>query len=217
LAFIVTIPFDPSLTTTEPNRTDRLEGVNLVQVNTEALPSSRRLNDFLNATGLHKKDFAEMIGVTLSYVYSLLDTSMSFSTRITTLERIAVVMSVSPDSFTEYKATDDPQVIDPGVQFFQARQAELGLDNLQFLRRFPRSKRVMLVDLWRGVLPLPLSWSELMAIALVLELGKKDIYPYWEARFRQYLHDGGLDPVANAGLTMTLMDSAKQHLQVLVA
>ena len=57
-----------------------------------ATDSSQKLVDFLEKTRLHKKDFAEMIGVTLSYVYSLIDSKISFSKRITTLERIAVVM-----------------------------------------------------------------------------------------------------------------------------
>ena len=65
--------------------------------------SSERLIRFLDAESLHKKDFAEMIGVTLSYVYSLIDKEIPFSTRTTTLERIAVVMDTEPETFQEYK------------------------------------------------------------------------------------------------------------------
>ena len=54
--------------------------------------SSKKVSDFLEKTGLHKKDFAEMIGVTLSYVYNLIDDTIPFSTRGTTIERIATVM-----------------------------------------------------------------------------------------------------------------------------
>ena len=35
-----------------------------------------------------------MIGVTLSYVYNLIDNTIPFSTRGTTLERIATVMEI---------------------------------------------------------------------------------------------------------------------------
>ena len=54
--------------------------------------SSEKVAKFLEENGIHKKDFAEMIGVTLSYVYNLIDDTIPFSTRTTTLERIATVM-----------------------------------------------------------------------------------------------------------------------------
>ena len=65
--------------------------------------SAKIVNDFLEKNALHKKDFAEMIGVTLSYVYNLIDESIPFSTRGTTLERIATVMEIEPEVFEEYK------------------------------------------------------------------------------------------------------------------
>ena len=46
--------------------------------------SSKMVSDFLEKANLHKKDFAEMIGVTLSYVYNLIDNTIPFSTRGTT-------------------------------------------------------------------------------------------------------------------------------------
>ena len=61
--------------------------------------SSKILADFLDKNELHKKDFAQMIGVTLSYVYNLIDNTIPFSTRGTTLERIATVMEVAPETF----------------------------------------------------------------------------------------------------------------------
>ena len=45
------------------------------------MKSSEMLNNFLENTNLHKKDFAQMIGVTLSYVYNLIDETIPFSTR----------------------------------------------------------------------------------------------------------------------------------------
>jgi plasmid maintenance system antidote protein VapI len=64
--------------------------------------SSEKLIKFLNKNSLHKKDFAEMIGVTLSYVYNLIDETVPFSTRGTTIERIATVMGINPEEFNEY-------------------------------------------------------------------------------------------------------------------
>ena len=41
--------------------------------------SSQKVAKFLEKNNLHKKDFAEMIGVTLSYVYNLIDETIPFS------------------------------------------------------------------------------------------------------------------------------------------
>ena len=43
------------------------------------LESSKKLAEFLDKTQLHKRDFAQMIGVTLSYVYNLIDNTIPFS------------------------------------------------------------------------------------------------------------------------------------------
>ena len=69
--------------------------------------SSDKVANFLKKQSLHKRDFAEMIGVTLSYVYNLIDETVPFSTRGTTIERIATVMDVNPEYFEEYKT---PQI-----------------------------------------------------------------------------------------------------------
>ena len=74
--------------------------------------SSQKVIDFLEKNSLHKKDFAEMIGVTLSYVYNLIDETIPFSTRSTTLERIATVMGINPEEFEEYKIPQEPLLID---------------------------------------------------------------------------------------------------------
>lgn len=176
--------------------------------------SSQRLVSFLEESNLHKKDFAEMIGVTLSYVYSLIDSNIAFSTRTTTLERIAVVMGISPEDFPEYKISEEPKLIDPGVQFLKAKQKELGLTNVQLLKRFPRQRRVEIVDLWRGSETLPLDWNHLSSIADVLEVPAKDIYPYWQARMQQYLVLGGIDIFANTGLINSMFEGVKSYLKI---
>lgn len=177
------------------------------------IDSSQRLIDFLQKTNLHKKDFAEMIGVTLSYVYSLIDKSIPFSTRNTTLERIAVVMDVTPESFPEYTPSEEPKLIDEGIKFIKEKQKELGLTTVQILKKFPRAKRADIVDLLRGAKPLPLDWESLSYIAGVLELDNKTIYPYWQARLTQYLANGGLNPASNIGLINSMLDGAKKYLK----
>lgn len=176
--------------------------------------SSQNLVSFLEQANLHKKDFAEMIGVTLSYVYSLIDSNIAFSTRTTTLERIAVVMGIKPEDFPEYKASEEPRLIDPGVQFLKEKQSEIGLSNVQLLKRFPRQKRVEIVDLWRGSQPLPLDWNDLAAIAEVLEIPTKEVYPYWQARIQQYFVFGGIDIFSNTGLINAMFEGAKSYLKI---
>lgn len=176
--------------------------------------SSQRLVDFLEQQDLHKKDFAEMIGVTLSYVYSLIDPSVAFSTRTTTLERIAVVMGISPHEFPEYKVTVEPKLPDPGVEFLKEKQKQAGISNLELIRKFPRNRRAEIVDLWREALPLPLDWNYLYSIAQVLDLEAKEIYPFWQARMQQYLISGGFDIMSNGGLLEAMFEGAKSHIKV---
>lgn len=176
--------------------------------------SSIKLVDFLESAQLHKKDFAEMIGVTLSYVYSLIDSGIAFSTRTTTLERIAVVMDVIPEKFPEYKAPEEPKLLDTGVLFLKEKQRDLGLTNVQLLKRFSRQKRVEIVDLWRGSRPLPLDWNYLSMIADALEIRREEIYPYWQARVQQYLMAGGMDIFSNASLINAMFNGAKNQLNI---
>ncbi|MFW5804398.1 MAG: helix-turn-helix domain-containing protein [bacterium] len=176
--------------------------------------SSERLVQFLENTNLHKKDFAEMVGVTLSYVYSLIDNTIPFSTRTTTLERIAVVMEISPEEFPEYKISEEPKLIDPGVHFLKQKQKEMELSNLDFIKKFPRNRRVEIVDLWRGALPLPLDWNYLYSISEVLNVSTEEIYPYWQSRMQQHLILGGIDIMSNSGLINSMFEGAKSYLKI---
>ena len=78
--------------------------------------SSEKVAKFLEKNSLHKRDFAEMIGVTLSYVYNLIDETVPFSTRGTTIERIATVMDILPEEFPEYRIPQEPILIDEAVE-----------------------------------------------------------------------------------------------------
>ncbi|MDD3237017.1 MAG: hypothetical protein PHV37_02840 [Candidatus Gastranaerophilales bacterium] len=176
------------------------------------LKSSQKLFDFLKSTHLHKKDFAQMIGVTLSYVYNLIDNAIPFSTRSTTLERISVVMDVAPEDFVEYKIPQEPIVIDDAVEFLREKQSEQKLSTVQFLKAFPRKKRVEIVDILRGARPIPLDWKELMLIAQVLDISKEEIYPYWETRLKQLLQNSGINLTANVGLVNSMFDCAREYV-----
>ena len=176
------------------------------------LKSSEKVANFLESNHLHKKDFAEMIGVTLSYVYNLIDNAIPFSTRSITLERIATVMDIEPEEFVEYKIPQEPLIMDDALEFLKERQKEKGLSTVQLLKSFPRKKRVEIVDILRGARPIPLDWKELSLIAQVLDIDKESIYPYWEDRARQLLQSAGMNLHSNQGLIDAMFDCARKYV-----
>ena len=176
--------------------------------------SSEKVAKFLEKNSLHKKDFAEMIGVTLSYVYNLIDNTIPFSTRTTTLERIATVMEIDPEEFEEYKIPQEPILIDDSVEFFKSVMKEKGMSVINFLRAFPRKKRLDVVDMLRGTLPIPIDFKELTMIAQVLDLSKDDIYSMWEKRMKQVLESNGMNIYSNAALVNSMFDCAKKFIHL---
>ena len=176
------------------------------------MKSSEMLYNFLENTKLHKKDFAQMIGVTLSYVYNLIDETIPFSTRTTTLERIATVMDISPEEFVEYKIPQDPILIDETTQFIKEKQREKKMTTVQFLKSFPRKKRIQIVDILRGAEPLPVDYKELKLIGSTLGLADEDIYDLWETRMKQILESSGLNLYSNSELINVMFGCAKKHL-----
>ncbi len=176
--------------------------------------SSEKVAKFLEKNSLHKKDFAEMIGVTLSYVYNLIDNTIPFSTRGTTLERIATVMEIEPEEFEEYKIPQEPVLIDDSVEFFRSVMKEKGMSVVNFLKSFPRKKRLDIVDMLRGTLPIPIDFKELTMIAQVLDLSKDDIYSMWEKRMKQVLETNGMNIYSNAALVNSMFDCAKKFIHL---
>lgn len=176
--------------------------------------SSEKVAKFLEKNALHKKDFAEMIGVTLSYVYNLIDNSIPFSTRGTTLERIATVMEIEPEEFEEYKIPQEPILVDDSIEFFKDVMKEKGMSVVSFLKSFPRKKRLDIVDMLRGTLPVPIDFKELTMIAQVLDLSKDDVYSMWEKRVKQVLESNGMNIYSNAALINTMFDCAKKHINL---
>lgn len=174
--------------------------------------SSEKVGKFLKKTSLHKRDFAEMIGVTLSYVYNLIDETVPFSTRGTTIERIAVVMEISPEEFGEYHIPQEPILIDEAVEIIKDYLRENNLSVINFLKSFPRKKRLDIVDMLRGALPLPVDYKELSLIGKTLNMPTEELYSLWESRLKQVLESAGMNIYSNSALVNSMFECAKKHL-----
>ena len=182
------------------------------KVSIMSVKSSEKLSKFLEESNLHKKDFAQMIGVTLSYVYNLIDETIPFSTRSTTLERIATVMDISPEEFSEYKIPQDPILRDETTEFIREKQKEKNLSSVQFLKSFPRKQRLEIVDILRGARPIPLDWEEVSIIAKVLDISKEEMYTFWENRLRQVLKTAGFNFENNKVLSDAMLNCARDYV-----
>lgn len=176
--------------------------------------SSQKVAKFLEKNNLHKKDFAEMIGVTLSYVYNLIDETIPFSTRSTTLERIATVMDIKPEEFEEYKIPQEPILQDDTIELLKSMLHDKKMRIVTFLKAFPRKKRVDIVDMLRGAYPVPIDFKELNMIGQILELDKNDIYNIWEERVKQVLETNGMNLNNNAALINSMFECARKHIDV---
>lgn len=176
--------------------------------------SSQKVIDFLEKNSLHKKDFAEMIGVTLSYVYNLIDETIPFSTRSTTLERIATVMDIEPEEFEEYKIPQEPVLKDDSVEFIKATLKQKKMSMVNFLKSFPRKKRVHIVDMLRGAYPLPIDFKELLMIGETLDLDRTDIYNLWEERIKQVLEINGMNLASNSALVNSMLECARKYIEI---
>lgn len=174
--------------------------------------SSEKVALFLQKNGLHKRDFAEMIGVTLSYVYNLIDETVPFSTRSTTIERIATVMEIEPEEFSEYKIPQEPVLIDESIETIKDYLKENKLSIVSFLKSFPRKKRLDMVDILRGTLPLPVDFKELHLIGKTLNMPKEEIYSLWEKGMRQIFESAGMNIYSNSSLIDSMFECAKKQI-----
>lgn len=174
--------------------------------------SSEKLAKFLSKNSLHKRDFAEMIGVTLSYVYNLIDETVPFSTRGTTIERIATVMEISPEEFGEYRIPQEPILIDEDVEKIKDYLKENNLSVVNFLKTFPRKKRLDIVDILRGAIPIPIDYKELLLIGKTLNIPGDEIYRLWENRVKQVLESAGMNIYSNSSLINAMFKCAEEHI-----
>lgn len=176
--------------------------------------SSQKVANFLEKNGLHKKDFAEMIGVTLSYVYNLIDETIPFSTRSTTLERIATVMDIKPEEFEEYKIPQEPILQDETIELLKSMLHDKKMSVINFLKAFPRKKRIEIVDMLRGTYPIPIDFKELQMIGKILDLDNNDIYNIWEDRIKQVLETNGMNLNNNAALINSMFECARKYINL---
>jgi hypothetical protein len=153
-----------------------------------------------------------MIGVTLSYVYNLIDETVPFSTRGTTIERIATVRDIDPEDFGEYRIPQEPILIDESVEIIKDYIKENKLSIVTFLKSFPRKKRIDIVDMLRGALPLPIDYKELKMIGKSLNMPDDEVYIMWENRMKQVLESAGMNIYSNSELINSMFDCAKKYL-----
>jgi len=174
--------------------------------------SSEKVAKFLQKNSLHKRDFAEMIGVTLSYVYNLIDETVPFSTRGTTLERIATVMDIEPEEFSEYRIPQEPILVDESVETLRDYIKENKLTIVSFLKAFPRKKRIDIVDILRGSLPIPIDYKELKLIGKTLNMPEEEVYGMWKQRIKQVLESAGMNIYSNSALVNSMLDCARNQI-----
>lgn len=175
--------------------------------------SSKKVSEFLEKNNIHKKDFAQMIGVTLSYVYNIIDDSIPFSTRSTTIERIAAVMDIMPEDFEEYVIEEDPMPYNKNLDLIKAYIKKNKMSTVEFLKLFERKKRLKIVDMLRGKEPLPIDYCELKNIKDILNMEDDVFYELWKDIFVEYLEKGGFNRERNEDLLNEILTSCKKHFK----
>lgn len=85
---------------------------------------------------------------------------------------------------------------------------------VNFLKSFPRKKRLEIVDILRGAIPIPIDYKELSMIAQVLDIDKDELYDMWEKRMKQVLETNGMNIYANAALVNAMFDCAKKYIDL---
>ena len=161
--------------------------------------SSTKVTNFLEKNNLHKKEFAQMVGVTLSYVYNLIDENIPFSSRGTTLERIATVMDILPEEFDEYLIQEEPTPYNPILDKIKTSLKNKKISTLDFLKMFERKKRLDIVDILRGAKPIPIDYEQIKA--------------FWRERLKEHLKNNGFDIEKEKELLDEMFKSAKKYLE----
>lgn len=183
-----------------------------MKTNETNIKSSKMVGDFLEKNNLHKKEFAQMIGVTLSYVYNLIDENIPFSTRSITLERIATVMDINPEDFIEYQIPADTVSFSENLLFLKDLIKHNKYSTLDFLRLFERKKRLELVDILRGAKPIQIDFSELKKIADTLNMTNQELFSLWKSRMIEYLKEGGFNIEKNRKLLDSMFNCADKEI-----
>ena len=156
-----------------------------------------------------------MVNYTIRYskiFHNPIDETVPFSTRGTTIERIATVMDIEPEEFAEYRIPQEPILVDEAIETLREYIKENKLSIVAFLKSFPRKKRIDVVDILRGALPIPIDYKELKLIGKTLNMPDEEVYNMWEQRIKQVLESAGMNVYANSGLLTSMLDCARNYL-----
>ena len=175
--------------------------------------SSKKVAKFLSENNIHKKDFAQMIGVTLSYIYNLIDENIQFSSRGTTLERIATVMDILPEEFEEYIIREEGAPYSENIQKIKNQMKKINMKTVDFLKHFERKKRLYLVDMLRNSKPIPADFYELQEILKVIKMKDNEIFELWGNIIAQDLNYFGFNSEKNHKLLSSMLEGAKKYIK----
>lgn len=175
--------------------------------------SSKKVSRFLEENKIHKKDFAQMIGVTLSYIYNLIDENIPFSTRGTTLERIATVMDIIPEEFEEYIIQEESIKFDKNIEKIKNQMKKINMKTVDFLRHFERKKRLFLVDMLRGEKSIPADFYEFREILKIIKMKDDEIFELWQNIITEYLNSYGFNSEKNHVLLSNMFQCAKKYIE----
>ena len=105
-------------------------------------------------------------------------------------------------------------LFDDSVEFIKDAIKSKKMSVVNFLKAFPRKKRLDIVDILRGTLPMPIDYKELSMIGQVLDLSDDEIYNIWEKRMKQVLEVNGMNIYSNAALVNAMFDCAKKFIHL---
>ena len=128
-------------------------------------------------------------------------------------ERIATVMNINPEDFNEYRIPQEPILIDESIETLKEYIQDNNLTVVNFLKAFPRKKRLDIVDMLRGALPLPIDYKELNLIGKTLNIPQEELFTMWEKRMKQALESAGMNIYSNSGLVDIMFECAKKYLE----
>ena len=174
--------------------------------------SSQELNLFLEEEKLSKKELANMIGVTLSYVYNLANENAPFTRRKDTLERLAVVMGVDPIEFEEYPrgSNINPYYVDNSARakYLDIRQ-NYTISNLDLIRKVPPELQLKVVDILRGKdIPPDITFIRMLLKLLDNRISGADCYTILGAAVIDAFEQAGtIFNKENMGMVRTMVDS----------
>jgi hypothetical protein len=86
------------------------------------------------------------------------------------------------------------------------------LSVVSLLKSFPRKKRLDMVDVLRGAMPLPIDFKEISLIGKTLNMPVEEMYSLWELRMKQVLESAGMNIYSNSELVNSMFECAKKQV-----